>query len=393
MNILYITSFFLPEISGISHHVYEIAKRMERRYSHDITVYAYGLRGYLNPPDEKFNGLNIRRYRPLVSNGYELRLIPVHLLLRLLAETDYDIVHVHGYTNLEPLAVYLPRKFKRTFGLNKHTILTPNYHPRSPTFVRNFARIMLNATLGNSIFDAFSRVIALTSLEKEHLFRFCNKDRIVVIPNGIDVNEIDKAPIDFFRSAFDFDESCKLILYAGKFLRYKGVHYLLYAFKDLLKYIKDVKLLVIGEGPHKDTLLRMTKQLSLERNVIFSGFLERKMLLSALKVCDVFVMPSSYEAFSIITAEAMACGKPVIASNMGGLQELGLNKEFLVEYGDAFNITRLMTYILENQDIAKDIGFNNRAIAVNKFSWDNVIKRIQDLYLELAADPRLNVKT
>lgn len=391
MKILYVTSFFMPEISGISYHVYNIAKRMKCEYGHSVTIYTYSPKGYLNPPTENVNGLDVMRFRSLVSNRYELHLISARMLMRLLANTDYDVVHVHGYGNLEPLAVYLPGKIRR--NLKKHAVLTPHYHPRSTNIIRNLARAIYDKTLGRSIFSAFPHVIALTVFEKNLLSNLCDSHKITVIPNGIDLSEIEKAHTGLLRAKFGLDESCKCILYAGNLLKYKGVQYLIYAFKNLSKYIKNVKLLIIGDGPYKYMLLRMTRELSVEQNVIFTGFLQRKILLSTLKACDVFVMPSSYEAFSMITAEAMACGKPVIACNVGGLPELGLSPKLLVEYGDVHSMTRLIIHILENDDIARDIGLKNQSIVFNNFSWENLVNRIQDLYLEVMASRELNVET
>jgi glycosyltransferase involved in cell wall biosynthesis len=381
VKLLYVTSFFPPEVGGIASHVYGLARRMKNDYHHDVTVFAYSPYDLPDYSPEGLDGAKIARFRSLLSDRRGLRLIPLQLILKVLQEGDYDVVHVHGYDNLEPFAVYLPKMLNRRHLLMNHSILTPHYHPHSPRFSRDVARHLLNAAFARSIFQTFSSVVALTNMERDILSSFCSRDKIAVIPNGIDLEELN-GTLD--QQDYSIGESKRFVLYAGVLMKYKGVHHLLSAIREVRKVVDNVSLLVVGNGPERDALIRLSNELGISGSVAFSGFLERRSLVSLFNRCELFAMPSSYEAFSIPTAEAMACGKPVIACNTGGIPELGFNPEFLFEYGDVKKMARLIISLLKNQDLAHEIGKRNRLIAIERFSWTKVAERLDIAYTRIA---------
>ncbi len=382
MKILYITPQFLPQVGGMSSHVYNIAKRMVCTYHHEISVLTVDFDGqYL--PEEIIEGLRIKRlrFRSPVGPRWLWSYSAVPQVLRYLKESNFDIIHVHSYTNFGPLSLYLYSR-KSFHSLQARLIFTPHYHPESTTVARNILRKPYDLLFKKRIFHTFSKVIALTTYEKHLISSFCPPDRIEIIPNGIDLDEIEKASPQLFREHYGLNQSDRYVLYAGYLLRYKGVQDLLQAMREALLANPELKLVIIGDGAYRHDLEKLSVNLGIGQEVLFTGFVDRKLLLSALKSCEIFVMPSSYEAFSIITAEAMACEKPVIATKIGGIPELGVADDFLVQCGDVDNLAKLIAFFLNNSEKAKNTGLANYKAAKNKNSWDKIAHSVEHLYRE-----------
>lgn len=380
MKILYVTPYFLPEVSGISYHVYHIAKRIKYVFGHDVEIYASRLHSFNSA--RTINGLDVTWFNATEKLG--LRLTSPRMFLKLLMNSNADIIHVHSYQSLESVYVSLTKGLRSK--RRQLIVLTPHFHPTGAGLLTRTIRKIYDITVGKAVLSSFSCIIAVTRHERKLLSKLCGgKKNIVVIPNGIDIKEIDAAPARLFRTYMGINKDIKIILYAGNLQKYKGVQFALYAVKKILTVNRNIRFVIVGNGPYKRSLIRLAKDLGIEKYVLFIDFLKRRLLLSALKDSDVFVMPSSYEAFSIITAEAMACGKPVIATKVGGLKELGLNNRYLINYKDIDTFAKLIILFIENEELAEAVGFRNRITAL-RFSWDKVAKKLHKLYLKLASD-------
>ncbi|MCL0070507.1 glycosyltransferase family 4 protein [Dehalococcoidia bacterium] len=379
MRILYICPEFLPKPGGIISHVYNIAKRMKHTYGHSVTVLTLD---YYNdyPSEAVIDGLLIKRlhFRSFGGAQWMWSYAVIPKVLQFLRENKFDIVHVHSYTNFGPLAAYLYSK--NNSKASQSLIFTPHYHPKSTTLVRNIFRQPYDMIFKRKIFHSFSKVITLTKYERDIISHFCQEDKIEIIPNGIDLYEIEKASAQLFREHYGLNQT--YVLYAGYLLRYKGVQVLLEAMRKILSDRSGLKLGIIGDGAYRQDLERFSVKLGIQQDVLFTGFVDRQLLLSALKGCELFVMPSSYEAFSIITIEAMACGKPIVATEVGGLTELGICNELLVRYGDVGRLSGLISYLLDDPQKAQVIGKGNRDIALQRYSWDKIAEALERSYLQ-----------
>ncbi len=294
---------------------------------------------------------------------------------------SYDLVHVHSYTNFGPLAVYILKKLNLT---KTKTVFTPHYHPQSTTEARETLRKIYDFILKKRKFSAFDTIIALTNFEKKFLSNFCDKQKIHVIPNGIDLEELNSVPEGLFRDKYGIGKT-PYILYTGHLLKYKGLDTILFAIKRIIGTVKtDVKVVFVGDGPYRNYLQKMANDLGLGSCTIFTGFLDRKSLISAIKGCSIFVMPSSYEAFSISTAEAMACQKPVIVTKAGGLCELGVDNKFMIKYGDINGLSERIEYLLEHPAEATRFGWKYYLVTSRQYSWDRVAEEHHNLYVSIS---------
>lgn len=167
----------------------------------------------------------------------------------------------------------------------------------------------------------------------------------------------------------------------------KGLTVLLHALAELdgRPDAPDWHLLLVGDGPAREPLARLAARLGLARRVVFAG--ERRDVPSVLAAMDLFVCPSLYEGFGIAIVEAMAAGRPVVASAVGGVPEIVVNGEtgLLVPGGDPGALADAIGALLAQPDRARVMGARGRERVRAEFSIETAVRRHQQLYELLSA--------
>lgn len=164
------------------------------------------------------------------------------------------------------------------------------------------------------------------------------------------------------------------ILFVGQLQKVKGIEYLIEAFSQITKEFPDFKLILVGEGPEKQKYQSVS-------NIEFKGRLSLKETKDIMKDCYCLVLPSLSEGLGRVLIEAMALRKPVIGSNVGGIPDLIENGQngFLFEPGNASQLTEKLRTLLQNRNLAMEIGKKGRELIQNKFSNEKYIAN----YLEM----------
>jgi glycosyltransferase involved in cell wall biosynthesis len=167
----------------------------------------------------------------------------------------------------------------------------------------------------------------------------------------------------------------------------KGLAVLLQALANLAGRdgVPAWQCLLVGDGPARERLRSLAEELGLRERVVFAGM--RRDVPSLLSAMDVFVCPSLYEGFGIAIVEAMAAGRPVIASAVGGIPEIVVHEDtgLLVPPGDAVALADAIVALLAHPDRARAMGARGRARAREKFSMETAVQRHQQLYESLSA--------
>ncbi|MDJ0691881.1 MAG: glycosyltransferase family 4 protein [Xenococcaceae cyanobacterium MO_188.B32] len=179
------------------------------------------------------------------------------------------------------------------------------------------------------------------------------------------------------------------VVFAGRLVREKGVNILIKAFCDVVRQISEAKLLIAGEGSEKNDLLALTSDLELQDSITFLGHLSREEMEHVFKGAWVQVVPSQWqEPFGLVAAEAMMRGKPVIASNLGGLTEIVHNHKtgFLFKHDDIQELTSLIIKILSNSNLARNMGKAGREFALANFSEECFAQKFLDFYQRIQFD-------
>lgn len=183
-------------------------------------------------------------------------------------------------------------------------------------------------------------------------------------------------------------EMTSRLLFAGRIIPRKGLHVLLEALYKVKLSFPDIKLIVAGEildhGYYK-ILQELLNKYHLEKNVVFSGILNENRLLEEYTRCSLLIMPSFYETFGNVAAQAMALGKAVVASRVGGVSSYLINGEmgFLTSPGDAEELAQRIMQLLSDDKLRWRMGEKAREYATRNFSIDAVAKHNLEIYEEV----------
>lgn len=173
------------------------------------------------------------------------------------------------------------------------------------------------------------------------------------------------------------------LLFTGHLTERKGVKYLIDSVAKIKKSFNGIKLVIVGDGNERKSLEAQVKMLGLEQNIMFLGSAPNEELKNQLYLSDVFVLPSLCEAFGIVVVEAMACGKPVIATDFGAARDLvkdGING-FLVRPKDSDALSEKILHLMENKDVLTQMGGSNRKKANDMSDRTKLISKVYDSFL------------
>jgi glycosyltransferase involved in cell wall biosynthesis len=181
----------------------------------------------------------------------------------------------------------------------------------------------------------------------------------------------------------------KYILFAGEFVKHKNLKRVLGAFAVLKKKRKlPQRLVLAGAGGQRDSILRRAANLGVGDDVVIAGFMEREDLPYVYNMADVFMFPSLYEGFGLPILEAMACGTPVITSNIGSMPEVAGDASILVDPYDVSGIERALYSVLTDEDLK--VRLTDKGLKrIKEFSWDKTARRTLDVYRELQKETDL----
>jgi len=225
----------------------------------------------------------------------------------------------------------------------------------------------------------------------EALKIFCIKkvaipaDKIVVIRNGIPLPQKVFAQDDL-REKLGIKSGARMIGAIARLHPEKGIDLLIRAFQHLASEFPDSRLVIIGDGPEKENLKKSAQSLGISSRVIFAGFQPDPE--KYLSLFDLFALPSRMEAMPVALMQAMAAGKAIVAAKVGGVPELVADHQegILVPAEDEFMLTRAISRLLREPELAKRLGENARAKAEREFSLEKMIGSYHQLYLGLIGE-------
>lgn len=304
-------------------------------------------------------------------------ILPILSILKLHSEIQKinpDIIHVQG-SNISPYLVYL-----LSFLPNATKIITVHglisIESEYKTHTKRKLLKYLNSKFENSALNRIQNLI-VCSPEMKKLVSMLTLSDVHIIPNGIDTKYVQQ-----FHPRIDVKQ--KSIFFIGTLRKVKGVHLLLSAMPAILKSIGNIHLYIAGTGEQEHELKALTSNLNLAEHVTFLGSISNETKYSYYKSADISVFPSLYEPFGIVLLEAMACGTPIIASNVGGIPYVIKNRKngLLFEPNNIEDLAAKIIYLLENKNIQHEMKINGLKRA-EQFEWRKVAEITTELYKKI----------
>jgi glycosyltransferase involved in cell wall biosynthesis len=388
LRIIQIVNRFPPSIGGAENYVFSISKELQR-FGHQVLVLTSDLLR-----DDTWTRLP-KTYEHVSVENVEVwrfkaqRFIPGHgsgvvvsgVFQALLKEHKADVLHAHSYGFYSSYAPILAGRIRRIPVVFTTLLSTTGAMP-------NTVRVLYDGTIGRFTLTSSAHIVALTNRERRELLRLSVPDwKINVIPPGVDIkcfSEVSRSEVQEFRERINPEG--KIVLFAGRLGRNKGVEKLIAAIPLVTTHIPKTKFLIVGDDwGMRHNLEILAYDLQVTDSVIFGGRFSQRDLVKAYLASDLFVFPSlSAEAFGLVLLEAMAARKPIVAFR-------GMTPEILQEgrncllarYGDHASLASAMVNLLFDKKLSNTMASNNRQDAA-KYSWESVAQRLISIYNRVA---------
>jgi glycosyltransferase involved in cell wall biosynthesis len=306
-----------------------------------------------------------------------------------------DVDTVHANTAWAGFAISMNTIWK---GVDeKPKLVYSGHNPLWPEDNVHFGEYVVRCAEGYTM----RKADAVIALNKTMLNAIVTKARVprskvYEIPNGVDT--------DFFKPSLPGGgvlEKLNLteggyVLFVGRVTPIKGVHILLKAFEAIISENPHLSMKLVIVGPLTDrfnsskasgyakTLIEYSRR-KLRDKVLFTGPRDKETLRVLYSNACCLVLPSLAEAFGLVLLEAMASGIPVIGSKAGGIVDVIQNgfNGLLFEKGSSKDLAEKLKVVIENGDLRNRMGINARVMAVRKYSWYSIAKRIRKVYLRV----------
>jgi len=366
MKILYITLEDLSLHKGSVTHIKEIVAGLQKR-GHQV-------------------GLIGRPWKSIVLSS-------LFLLISLFGKLpQYDVIYARDYHTV--ILALLPRLFfrkKLVYEING--IANEEQKLKKDSFL-NRILVFLIQKAERMATKYSERIVSVTPQIGVYLIQnyHCFPDKVKVIPNGVNTKKFhpihDEVLLGEWRGRLGIAKEEIIIAFVGNLAPWQGVETLIEVAPFLLKEVKNIKFLIIGDGILKKAFKEKVNNLGVTDHFIFTGMVNYKEITNYINIADICVLPkrrlkSGYSPIKLY--EYMACGKPVVASKVEGLEfieEEGIGR--LVESGDVMRFQEEILDLIKNPEKGMMMGNKGLLIAREKFDWELKSALIEKVLEELA---------
>jgi glycosyltransferase involved in cell wall biosynthesis len=372
LKILRVTNDLYPDVvGGIPLHAHHLCRDLSRMgYYTTVLTCAKGNHRY-EKREEGYDVIHHKTFFSPLGNSFSPSIFRTLLKIK----DDYDLIHAHCHLFFSTIMASLVRRIgSPPLIITTHGIMSAS--------APDWFNMLYMKTIGKWALKSADRIICYTQMEKEKLVDMLKIDseKISVIPNGVNIDLFHPDPDTDKRS----DQSKAItILWVGRFVRGKGVEYIIQAAKKLVKEVPDLKILLVGDGPSKEKIKSLIEKFDLNKNVIIKENIANENMPKIYQKSDIFVLPSLNEGVPKTLLEAMACGKPVIISEFPHLAELIKNAALTFPKGDVHALADKIMSLIRDKELAKELGNNGRKKIVEDHSWENTVLKTIELYKEV----------
>ncbi|MEK7728915.1 MAG: glycosyltransferase family 4 protein [candidate division KSB1 bacterium] len=228
-----------------------------------------------------------------------------------------------------------------------------------------------------------TRLLANSQATKLALLKnapWLEEQRVEVIHNGIDHEAFVQSARRSFRVEWNIPPHAPVLGFVGQLDERKGLGVLLSAFELIQQRLPEARLVLAGEGPLREMIESEIREQGWERSVLLAGFVDDAAAI--MQAIDVLLLPSYWEGFGIVILEAMACGRPVITTNISSMPEIVDDGRtgYLIPPGATAALAERAVELLQNKSLRESMGRAGRARVAEHFSHDVMIDRLEKLF-------------
>jgi glycosyltransferase involved in cell wall biosynthesis len=376
-----VTHTFLPNVGGIERVVYEQCKRlMQKRFETMVLTHRnYTAKNYV------FGGIKVQCYDSL-NIGFRLGIpyaIPQVSSLATFLETikSNNLIHVHGHPYLSSfLAAKIAKRYSKPLVLTQHNTFIEYNN------IWDTAERLNDLVIGKQVLNEVDKIIVVSNATRNYILSLdADPEKIEVVHNGVDLDRF--KPISEIkgemRKKLSIPEDVIVVLTVRRLVYKNGIDTLLESAALVVKKNPRLVFVVVGKGPDFEEVKERMAHLGIQRNFRLTGFVSDKDLPLYYNVADLFALPSkSGEGLPLVVLEAMACGLPVIATNVGGTSEV-MSEDYgkLVPPNSPESLAEAVIEF-SHKDLAM-LKKKSRMIMEQKYSWDKNVDKLGEIYEEL----------
>ncbi len=375
MRIVQTNKAYFPKVGGIETTITNLSEGLVKQYNASVEVLTCNNLRSIEYVKKKLNGVEIT-YLP--TFGFVASLPISIAYMNSLSKLTGDILHVHEPFPWADLSYIFSSKVRKNFSrlvVSWHSDIVRQkwalsfYRP----YIHKFLKMADKILVSNKNLIEFS----------EYLPKY--KSKCEVIPLGAKLDWVNNTSNRTDRvKKIKNDYASPLVLFVGRLVYYKGIQFLIEAISKL----PDVKLVIIGSGPLEQKLIQQICSLNLKERIKILPEVDEETLHSYYEACDIFVLPSveKSETYGIVQIEAMACGKPVVCTELKtGTTFINQHERtgFVVPPRDSNALAEAIQKLIFNEELRIELGQNAKQRAQLEFTSEKMVERTYKVYQDL----------
>jgi len=392
MKIFIMDTIEQPQGSGWTTHKWELSRNLSK-FCHEVHVMTY-------------TGAKLDRVvsHPMKTKekykfSFIFKIMHIINILKVINAYNFDILYTRN-VSFGLLGLFIKKIIKSKFVLELNGLFSEDWKVEKKLYsgrkmLKNI-KVVLWSYLEIFVAKKADAVIAVASGIKDILIeKGINKSNITVISNGANIDlfkPIDNIiAINKLRHQYNISENDHVIIFVGNLNLWHGVQYLIKSAPLILKIFPNTKFLIVGDGQIKKELINIAEKTSVSNKFIFTGSVPYENVPIYINTSDVCVAPEiitrndKLGASAVKIYEYLACGKPVVASNIKGIgDQLGNSGSgIFVTPEDPNELANAIIKLLKDEQLRKKMGKNGREVVVNNYSWEHTAKKTIDVFENL----------
>lgn len=343
MKIGFFTDSYRPYTSGVVRSIETFSNELHR-LGHQVYIFAPQYKDCKKEP-------GVFRYAsvPSPTNQDFSLAIPISLKARpLVKKLGLDIIHVHSPFLMGRLGARLARLERIPLVYTYHTLYDKYVH--YVPFAQDLSSKVVQK-LATDFSNRCDLVIVPTGIIGDIIRQNGVKASIVNIPTGIEIRGYEEGDPHWLRKTFDIPQNNRILLFVGRIGQEKNIEFLIRAFDRVQKEEPETTLVLVGGGPQEQEMKELVQSLGIGEKVVFTGTLDKKLVINCYLGSDLFVFASVTETQGLVIGEAKAAGLPVVAIDAFGVKEMVEHERsgYLTPLDEREFVDRILTLLRDHQ--------------------------------------------